>query len=221
MLSYQTPSSLDAALGISSDVTPLLRIDVPRNYDDEARRLANNLGSIALVHYQARSYWQRKDLDHSTMDQLVDALIRRGLTVLFIDVDRRTPLQPRAGLIMINEHEADWAGISAESKLGNDPLALVALAAYSQVNLGIDSGPGHLFGCVKAKAVICWRGLHPLHNYGPAPDLLHAVPMEHERNIYGDQAVGTRYVRQHYRHVVYEHQADLIEIVCDELDRKP
>jgi hypothetical protein len=198
---------------------PLLRIDLAERSQAGAAEIAKHAGPFAIVHYQARSYWQRKDLDHATVDRLVDALIRRGMHVFLIDVDRRSPLARRSGLIKVLQHEVDWNGEISHSDLGSDPTAPASLAALSEINVGIDSGPGHLFGCVPAKAVICWRGLHPLHNYGPTNNVLHVVPSDHERHIYGDDLVGAAFFRQHYRHLVYHRQGDLVDVVCCELER--
>lgn len=161
-----------------------------------------------------------EDLDHAMVDRLINRLIGRGLLVLLVDVDRRSPLAARPRLVKIHEHQVDWNGECSPRNLGSSPEALAALADYSAINVGIDSGPGHLFDCARAKAVVCWRELHPLHNYGPTNNVLHAVPADQVRHIYGDQAIGDGYFRRHYRHAVYQQQADLIAVICDELDRK-
>lgn len=166
-----------------------------------AQRFAAEIGGpFALIHYQGNTASQNKSIDESAMREVVALLRSRGLAPVILDWE--TP--PRSGLLNLpgvwhapNGHYV-WGFGSAPSAEG-----IAALARLSSLNIGIDSGPGHVMQAFadQTPTVILWDRHHPL-NYAPLSDALHIVRADHANYLRGDQDTGLNYFRRRYRHAV-------------------
>jgi len=171
---------------------------------DEAHHLANRyLGSLpkppVLVHYQGNSARSNKNIDERIIASVVDVVKARGFTPVLLDWDNRSGLLDTPGVENPDAKHWIWSGIGT-----GEGSVIAALADRSVYNIGIDSGPGHVFGAVDTPGTIIWRRHHPIHYYCLAPNITHIVPRDHQRYIRGDQNIGDDYFRRKYKHVVAE-----------------
>lgn len=133
-----------------------------------------------LVHYQGHSYRDKKDLPESIAGDVCEVMREFGITPLVIDFGRQSKLKEE--LLQTYLH----------------PLVLTALAEDSSFNVGIDSGPGHIFQAVAPQAILTWSGFHPIHYACPAKNTLHHIPEDHERLI--KDGPGIHFFEKHYRY---------------------
>lgn len=167
---------------------------------------------MALLHYQGNSARERKTLDERIVAEICQLLWRRGLQPVVLDWEtpRRSHLIDGVRVLSPGAGHALWQGAAS-----GDGETLAALAMESALNIGIDSGPGHVFASesVQTPAVIVWRGHHPLHYFQPTAHVCHVLPRQHERLLRGtdpQRQAGLRYFQEHYRyhecarHVRYE-----------------
>ncbi len=152
--------------------------------------LADRFGDLssrppfALVHYHGHSSRARKDLTEKIAAETCEALVAAGVTPLVFDERGESPLNP------------EWLVRTLPP-----PIVTAALATRSRINIGIDSGPGHIFGAVANAAVIAWYEHHPYHFYEPNEHVLHLVPEDHHRLLKPRQAKeACEFFQQHYRH---------------------
>lgn len=163
-----------------------------------ARRYVDSLARPAvLIHYQGNSARRNKNIDERIMARVVDVVKSHGLTPVILDWDDRSGLLDRPDVENPRADHWLWGGIGT-----GDGAVLAALAAQSAYNIGIDSGPGHVFAAVDTPGTIVWRRHHPIHYYCLAPNITHLVPKNHKRFIRGNVETGDRYFRAMYTHVV-------------------
>lgn len=154
---------------------------------DAARRLFGN--SFALFHYRGRTSKALKDLDEITANETVRAIRAAGLRPLVLDLTGESQVRCEK----IGPASPIW-------EFGLDVHTLTAIASASQLNVGIDSGPGKVFAAVPTPSLIVWRRLHPIHYHGPSASL-HLVPADHESYIAArNRNFGLSVFRSRYRH---------------------
>ena len=164
----------------------LSRYAKPQPTDEQRQQAREYLaGKVrpVLIHCQGTSFRHKKDLPEDLIQRLCETL--RGADVHPVVLD--------------------WQGAK------HDACFVAALAEESILNIGIDSGPGHVFGAVDTPAIIVWTGHHPVHYYGLSPNVLHLVPANHVELLRGDRNAGQQFFRDHYRHQIY---LDLEESLC-------
>jgi hypothetical protein len=171
---------------------------------------------VALVHYQGRCGRRLKDIPEAAIVAACDALMAAGIRPLILDWDGTSELVSRGAVI----------NAAADAELWpdgwGDAATLAALAAQARLCVGIDSGPGHLFGATRTPTLIVWSRLHPVNYYGLANNVTHFVPHHHGRWIRGDRTTGERYFTAHYTHQVYRHlKAELPAAVTRLLAQHP
>jgi hypothetical protein len=157
----------------------------------------------ALVHHQGSSWPEYKDVQADVLRPLIRRLVKLGVVPILLDWKHRSPLR--------HVPEVHTVGAGGGCM---DAAELADLAAGSVLNVGIDSGPGHVFGCVEAPAIVIWApsfpvGHHPLHYYGLSPNVTHLVPVRHEDLIRGapfspSHRQAATFFRHHYRWALYD-----------------
>lgn len=174
---------------------------------------------FVLIHYMGTSASHRKNLEETGVAKIVAHVHARGLVPVILDWES----PPRSGLVNLpgvanpNAGHPLWTG---EHGTG-DAESIVALARLATYCVGIDSGPGHLFGATETPAAICWVDHHPINFYALSPNVLHIVPAAHADHIRGDRDAGLDYFARRYRHVVTSRDwhLDFPRVVCDQIDR--
>ncbi len=151
-----------------------------------------NARGMVLLHYQGNSARRAKNLDESIARSVARTVCDCGYTPVVLDWDHRSRIVDNQAV-----HRAEIA---------TDPATIAALAARAKLCIGIDSGPGHVFGSdtLGAPTLIAWRRHHPVHYYGLADHVTHVVPTNHEHYLRGDANRGREFFRHHYNHVVCE-----------------
>lgn len=190
------------------------------NPSDRVRQLvASHAPSspFALVHYQGNSATDNKTINEHAIREVVLAIAARGITPVILDWESPT----RSGLVGVGGSKnypaghPIWGGEHGTGEAAN----IAALAALSTINVGIDSGPGHIFGATDTPTVIVWLRHHPVNYYCLAPNVLHVVGDDHRSTIFGDHDTGVRYFEQNYRHHVAhrDYRLELPEVIAKEL----
>jgi ADP-heptose:LPS heptosyltransferase len=149
-----------------------------------------------LLHYQGNSARAAKNLDEQIAASVVRVILDAGLVPVILDWDRRSQLRSIEGVWCPGADHPLW------NRLGTgDGATLAALAEGAAYTIGIDSGPGHVFGAVNTPGLIVWRHHHPLHYFGVS-HLLHVLPRDHQRLVYGDWLIAQDLFESRYRHHV-------------------
>ncbi len=168
---------------------------------------------FVLIHYQGHSAQRNKNLDEQVVRRVCEVVRQAGRVPVILDfgrpqrstlIDQSTVFCPQAG------HRL-WRG----HKTG-DAARIAALASLADLCIGIDSGPGHIFGSTTlcTPTLIVWRRHHPVHYYQPAPHVVHLVPAAHARSAHGDAAVEFFSQQYHYK-VAWRHlRVELPELVA-------
>jgi hypothetical protein len=147
---------------------------------------------FALIHHHGNAERERKDVDDDAIAPLIWMLAERGMRSLIIDFDRRSRLGWLPRTTLLRRESPCWPRPP-------DAACLAALASEAKLCVGIDSGPGKVFGAVGTPTVLVWTGKHPLHYQAPAANCLHLVPPNHEALLLQPRAVGAAYFAEHYR----------------------
>ena len=169
----------------------------------DARRRADRYASelarpFVLVHYQGNSARGNKNLDERVVAALMEEVLRLGHQPVVLDWDGRSRLVDGRRVVCPGADHPLWGGIGT-----GDGATLAALAQRAAWCVGIDSGPGHVFGAVDTPATIVWTRHHPLHYYGLAANVTHLVPSGHRQLLRGDADTGLRYFEAKYRYRTY------------------
>jgi len=165
---------------------------------------------FVLMHYQGDSAKSRKNMSPEIAQGCVKRIVTAGFRVLVFDFGGESKLVDGENVIRVD--------------IPADPCYTAALANLSRLNLGIDSGPGHVFGSrfVKTPAVIYWRKHHPYQYYQPADHVLHVLPRQYWNYIRGDgvsKQKAKKYFQTHYRYhpVVGQPQFEVPNVVAERL----
>ena len=148
----------------------------------EAERIANRYGSpYAMIHYQGHTSRHRKDIPEDIVRETCRVMHECGVQPIVLDFDHQSGLDL-----------CDLLHDRVSSQV------VTALAARSRINIGIDSGPGHIFQAVDTPAIISWGEHHPLHYAPLAPNVLHHLPKNHPSFIRRGVG-GQEFFESHYR----------------------
>jgi hypothetical protein len=170
----------------------------------------NATNRAVLIHYQGRCGRDLKDLPDSAISRAIDSIRRTGCVPLVLDWDGNSALVASGEVTNVGADRELWPdGIG-------DAGRLAALAAQSRLCIGIDSGPGHLFGAVPTPTLIAWKYLHPVNYFGLADHVTHLVPQGHGRFIRGDRVIGERYFRESYQHREYSNIDNDLSLAVEE-----
>jgi FkbM family methyltransferase len=153
---------------------------------------------FVLIHYQGNSSRQNKNLDERAVAALCEEIIARSYIPVVLDWDGRSSLVDERRVFCPAADHPLWGG-----RGHGDGTTLAALATEAAWCVGIDSGPGHVFGATATPTAIVWTGHHPLHYYGLSETVTHLVPRGHHELLRGDRDVGLRYFETKYQHREY------------------
>ena len=138
-----------------------------------------------------------KDLSDQAVKQVANTIRELGAIPIVLDWDGHA----------LNANWGPVENVGADANLWPQRVGeagrLAALAEQSRLCVGIDSGPGHVFGAMKTPTLIYWKHLHPVNYFGLADHVTHLVPTGHGRYIRGDRTIGETYFAAHYRHHIY------------------
>jgi len=162
---------------------------------------------VVLIHYQGNSARRAKNLNEQIIRRVCNVIRAADYIPVILDWDHRSGLVDGETV-----YRADIPG---------EPCHIAALVAQSKLCIGIDSGPGHVFGSdtLSTPTLIVWQKHHPVHYYELADHVTHVVPSKHEQYIRGDVAIGREAFESLYnayvcqRHLRYE----LPELVAERL----
>jgi FkbM family methyltransferase len=158
-------------------------------------------GRFVLLHYQGTTSKQNKNIDEQVIRSAVRRIRDAGFVPVVLDWDNRSCYARGkcADAQVIDRSSPLWRGTET-----GDGATLAALASQARLCIGIDSGPGHVFGSTDTPTLILWKGHHPLNYYSLSPNATHVLPRGHQSRIYGDADAGARFFRKHYRHYTCE-----------------
>ena len=156
-----------------------------------------------LIHYRGKSLKQSKDLQHADLSDVMQWARSQGFQPIVIDRDGDNP----------------WLQAGAAIAFPDEPIPFLAgVASLCHACIGIDSGPGHLFGAVSDRAIVCWRSHHPANYYAPMGNVLHLIPENHESFIHHKDSLP--YFERHYRSATYREPGPAI-VEAIEQGREP
>ncbi len=168
-------------------------------------------GRYVLIHYQGNSSRHHKNLDERAVAALCDEIIARRYIPVILDWDRRSGLVDQRRVFCPGADHPLWTG-----RGHGDGATIAALAEGAAWCVGIDSGPGHVFGATATPTLIVWTAHHPLHYYGLSQSVTHLVPPRHRELLRGDRDAGIRYFEQKYPHRVYWDLARSLVLLAQE-----
>jgi len=149
-------------------------------------------GRAVLIHNQGRCGRDLKDLPREAVLGAITAIREAGCVPLMLDWDQPSEFSRDGLALSTGADEELWP-----NGFG-DAGRLAALANLSRLCIGIDSGPGHLFGAVPTPTLLYWKYLHPVNYYGLSQNVIHLVPRSHGRFIRGDRVRGEAYFESAY-----------------------
>ena len=183
-----------------------------------------------LLHYQANTSTEKKDLPDELARQVCETAIEAGYVPVILDWDKRSPLPDGVRIFNPGADSPLWGNSGT-----GDSEVLAALIAQSSLFVGVDSGPLHVAGAtlhistsqfeicnsqsaIPTPVLAVWTGHHPLHYFCPADHVTHLVPEDHAARLRGDRATGRAFFETHYRYRTYEKLAvDLPALVTSTL----
>ncbi|MGH7136926.1 MAG: FkbM family methyltransferase, partial [Pirellulales bacterium] len=108
----------------------------------------NPKSRVVLLHYQANTSTDKKDLSHELARRVCEAAIEAGYVPVILDWDKRSPLPDGVHIFNPGANHPLWSGSGT-----GDAEVLAALIAQASLFIGVDSGPLHVAGAV------CRRGV--------------------------------------------------------------
>lgn len=164
-----------------------------------------------VLHTAGHSNRAKKNLPLNVGQAVIDWARERGCRVVLLDWENLAlPLQPQC--VHADRKHWLWGG----AHLGTAGR-IAAVAAKAVACVGIDSGPGHVFGATDTPTVIWWNRHHPVNYYGLSPNVVHLIPEGAGRWIKGDRTRGEQFFAGHYTHRVYTDAAQEIQSTLTEI----
>jgi ADP-heptose:LPS heptosyltransferase/SAM-dependent methyltransferase len=151
-----------------------------------------------LIHYEANTSIEKKNLPHELIASLCDTVLDAGFTPIILDWDRRSPLPDGVRIHNPNAEAPLWGGTGT-----GDAEALAALIEMSSLMIGVDSGPLHVAAATRTPTIGVWTGHHPLHYMGLADNVTHLVPEQHASLLRCGAALGAHFFENRYQTRAY------------------
>lgn len=179
---------------------------------------------FVLLHHHGNSSRYYKHVSEGVIRRAVDRIIELGRVPVLLDWAGRSSLLKSPSLRNKIVHPDVFHPLWLSTGTG-EPSSIITLARRADLCIGIDSGPGHLFGASGARTIILWTGHHPIHYYASNDNVLHVVPNAHATLLRGTAAArdaGLRFFQQHYQNRTYNRlETALPEIVTEQLAGQP
>ncbi len=169
---------------------------------------------VALIHFRGASSRRKKNVPAFVIRRLVQELAQGGVVPVVLDWLPDCPARAWPEAVLAGPECPLWSGQSWA-----DGQMLAALASQAQLCVGIDSGPGHIFGATSTPTLILWTRHHPLHFYGLSPNVVHLVPVHHEKLLRSPgREAGLRFFEKHYQYRIYQHLEEaVVEVAWERL----
>ena len=151
-----------------------------------------------LIHYQANTSAERKNLSHELIRDVCETLLALGFVPVILDWDRRSPLADGVKIHNPGVEASLWGGTGT-----GDAEALAALIEQASLFIGVDSGPLHVAGACSTPTVAVWSGHHPLHYFGLADQVTHFIPEQHVNMLRCNVKAGRLFFEERYRYRTY------------------
>ncbi len=196
------------------------RIEIsPEKRDQAARwieRVAEGRPGV-LIHFRGASSRRKKNVPVFVVRRLVQELSAWGVVPVVLDWLPDSPARQWPEAVLAGPECELWQG-----RRWADAELLAALAERAQLCVGIDSGPGHVFGATGTPTLLLWTEHHPLHFYGLSPNVVHLVPVDHERLLREpNRQQGLAFFKQHYQYRIYQHLEEaVVETAWEVLSRE-
>lgn len=195
------PALLDYTINVTPEAVAratagLHRLGIPR---DEKRP---DRFKLVLAHHKGNSAREKKNLTDMDLIPTANLCHDHGYTLAVLDFNKEaSDLLRYHPAVRIIDHERDpvlWRHWGT-----GDGETIAALARLAEACIGIDSGPGHVFGAAPTPAYIVWIGHHPIQFYDMCENVVHLLPGDgrHVSPAHHDHC--WKYFSEHYNYRTY------------------
>jgi SAM-dependent methyltransferase/ADP-heptose:LPS heptosyltransferase len=168
---------------------------------------------LVLAHHKGNTSQEKKNLSDADLLATAHLCYAHGYTLGVLDWDGRTgDILSHHPAVKILSHVADpvlWLGHGT-----GDGETIAALGGMASACVGIDSGPGHVFGACPTPAVIVWVRHHPIQFYDLAVNVVHLLPENHRSISPAHHEHCFAFFRDNYNHRIYR---DVGKSIADEV----
>jgi SAM-dependent methyltransferase len=159
---------------------------------------------VVLAHNKGNTSPQKKNLSDADLIPTANLCGEYGYRLVVLDWDNR--ISPD---LLTHRNVTVCSHLSARDLWmhggSGDGETIGALAALSAACVGIDSGPGHVFGAAPTPARIVWVQHHPVNFYDLCPNVVHLLPERHREIPPAHHERVWNYFRDHYEFRTYSH----------------
>jgi len=203
------PTLLNYQIAVSGEAkqrarAALVRLGIPET-DDGSRF------KFVLAHYKGNTSQEKKNLSDADLIETAHLCGDNGFFLVVLDWDHRTgDVLSHHPAVKLVSHVSDptlWKGYGT-----GDGETIAALAGYAGACVGIDSGPGHVFGSAPTPAVIVWVRHHPVQFYDLCPNVIHLLPEDHRSVPPAHHDHVWNYFRDNYNFRIYK---ELGRVIAD------
>jgi hypothetical protein len=172
---------------------------------------------VVVIHYQGNTAVAYKNLDHSTIHKLCEAIIKLGFVPLILDWDQRSYIPDNKRVFCPDSGCFIWK----DKNIGN-AQTIATLVDNCLLFIGIDSGPQKVASCTSTEVVSVWTKHHPVNYFGLNKNVHHLVPLEHKNYIKSDDKdICANFFRKNYDFHAYSNlDLELIAIVYNILRKE-
>lgn len=130
---------------------------------------------LVLAHHKGNSATEKKNLSDMDLIPTANLCLGHGYTLGVLDFNKEASdllkFHPAVKLIDHTRDPVLWRHWGT-----GDGETIAAIASLAEGCIGIDSGPGHVFGACPTPTVIAWVAHHPIQFYDLAPNVTHLLP---------------------------------------------
>ena len=205
--------SLEREFGIHPDPSLFYyQINVPKKNKLLASNYIRNFlpdhKGIVTIHYQGNSSQSRKNINENIIRDISNYFISLGYILLIFDWDGRNAIKDNR--IFCPSEPQLWENCGT----GNS-ATIAALISFSDLFIGIDSGPLHVAGATSTPSIGIWTEHHPAHFYEFSHNVVHLVPHDLKRWARGRDKNGiTNFFEKHYKHKYYD-KSNLTDVIIE------
>lgn len=165
-----------------------------------------------LIHYQANTLREKKDLSHDLVLELCKFIISKNFVPVILDWDFRSPLPNNKTIFCPDVKNPLWENIGT-----GDAGKIAALISKAAIFIGVDSGPLHIAMTTNTPTYGVWKQHHPIYFADFAENTTHIIPKNNSIFIRGsnkDKCI--EYFNKKYTSIIYD---DLKKVLLDVLDK--
>jgi ADP-heptose:LPS heptosyltransferase len=189
------------------------QIPIKNKAKEKVDEFLNNIPKpYMIIHSRGTASRLDKDLLDYEEATLAEIYLNDGLSVIVLDWRSESAILDWEGVYCPGVGHDLWAGAV---KQGGCAQIIAELGRRADTCIGIDSGPGHVWGGIDTPTYIFWSKKHPIHCYDLADNVIHVVPDDVEKFAYSKKA--HQYFLDHYKHVYYDDNlADILDLVLED-----